>query len=249
MDAKPPITILYTHPLFYRHPTERFMVRDQNVNDSAYDIPLEESKVITPELTAIRHYVSVGEMDCVMRLSQFFWERQIRPACEVEHLKNQWPSVSQDNLIVIGNVRTNWLIRQTEERIEKDEIKGFDFRVQPHRIEIHQPREREQQFYDDLTPSKHDPLNRTVYAVLTRLPSRTPGQWVTVLAANNGWAFKAVAEFITDNDCLKRLAKESGIIEGGRCPERFQILFEVDVDEKEQLFGKEARTVAWRLIW
>ncbi len=244
--------ILYTQPLFFRHPTKRLFTRDMNVNESELEKARAKGKerfssdVISEEMLACRHYTSAGETACLIHLNLFLTENNVRPRNEVSRIKDDWSDDLEDaNLILLGNARTNWLIRWMQFESDPKKREGFDFRILRHCIGNKRVFDNERKFYEDLRESETERSNRTVYAILTRMPSRGEGPSVTVLAANNGWAFEKVSEYITSNHHLAKLAKQSGIIDSGKCPDKFQLLFGVDVDEREQPLG-EARCLTWR---
>jgi hypothetical protein len=218
------LLVVYTEPLFFWVKSQRCFVRFLDINwESTDTIPDDLLKRAhehyeREDLVPSFHYKPSGEVaarDSLLRFLRRYnvikhKQMQVNslPSRECPHNDSLWSR----NLIMLGNRRTNGLLRRLQDdRAEPLEMVLMD---------------------EDIACRRKPPCRDTpqlAYALLTRMRNRNPAGVVTMIGANHGRAAEKVAEFVTDEDQLNRFYSECGIDASRVLPETFQILFSVDI--------------------
>jgi hypothetical protein len=242
-----PTRISFTELRFFRSNNRRFFLRHQDINDDAInpaaalqrELPDIASYVTTEAIGGPRlaediqeshFFTTSGEMSCVLMLTIMFGRHRVDSPYTPQHKMPSLADLSSDdeNILLIGNKRTHPLIRE----IQKHGIHSKDFRWTIENLGIKDRGSPEH--FVDLIPVA-DKEERLVYAVLSRMPSPRTGRAITVLAANHGRAFEGVGELITSDEFLQTLLKDDlNWPDEEPLPERFQILFSVEVDHRDE---------------
>jgi hypothetical protein len=227
LEAQVPNVIVYTEPLFFRAGPSRYF-RDWSVNtlgDGADRIRQSYTFPDACEVEPVFHYLSAGEMHCLLSLTRMFWEAGV--PVETRNCRNShWTELSGCNLILLGSPRTNSFLRQMqgdtpmivfEEHIELTESPNETRSLRGRRF-------------------RHGSLHRlTEYAVVTRRPGVLPGCTVTLIAANHGRAIEGTAHRLTLDDHVGDLLHQLGAYGTDPLPHSFQALFRVecvDIDDE-----------------
>jgi hypothetical protein len=220
--------IVYTEPLFFRDGARRF-VRDWSVNSletGAAEIRNRFPCLDSAEIFPVFHYLSAGEVHCLLSISRMFHELGI--PIETRSSRNTtWHELSHCNLILLGSPRTNPFL----ESLQGDS----PLIVREHHIE------------DASTPAGEDPmfcgrrfkdgrLNRmTEYAVVSRRPGVVENCCITVIAANHGRAIEGAGHVLTLEDRVFSVLSRMQVAGEDPVPEWFQLLMKVetiDIDDE-----------------
>ncbi len=228
LESDVPNVIVYTEPLFFRDHAGRYF-RDWTVNSVADgEERIRESYPFpTPcEIEPVYHYLSAGEMHCLLSLTRMFHEAGV--PIETRNSRNShWTELSGCNLILLGSPRTNVFLRQMqgdapivvhEDHIEVRPLNGSEARTLKGRRFCHGSLQR-----------------MTEYAVVTRRPGVLPGCTMTTIAANHGRAIEGAAHRLTLDDQVGELIRSLGMGDQDATPAFFQVLFRVetvDIDDE-----------------
>jgi hypothetical protein len=220
--------IVYTEPLFFRDNKGRYF-RDWNVNfppDDLGEISRSFPGVEPADLSPTFHYLSAGEMHCLLSLTRMFHE--MRAPVETRNLRNaRWQELNDANLILLGSPRTNSFLKS---------LQG-DCPLLAHAdcIEHRGTREYRGQRFTDGT------LQRLVeYAVVTRRAGLQPGRSVTLIAANHGRAIEGAGHVLTLENRLKELIAHIDVKVPAALPETFQFLMRIEtIDTDEEVTAVE----------
>lgn len=212
--------LLFTELLFFRNDAGNFL-RNIFVNDLSHaprELPARFGAVDLSDYKPSYHFVSAGEMHCVLSLVHLFagWEARL----ETKNSRfSSWNALRHANLILLGSARTNSF---------NDSLQGRNnFVLTTDRIENRQPQAGEAAAYrgQRFMDGKLEKL--TEYAIVTRRPGLTPGRVVTMIMANHGRAIEGVGDFLTTETQMQNLLAQ---VQGGTAlPEHFEIVLRVDM--------------------
>jgi len=215
-----PVVIAYTEPLFFRDARGRY-VRDLYVNDPA--AASELSRWLRPSaaaaLSPCYHYLSAGEVHCLLSLSRMFHELGIPVETRNSRLAS-WSELHLVNLILLGSPRTNLFLRSLQPE------QGFV--VTERSVDDRRPSARRRIALEGRRYRDGELTRMTEYAVITRRPSPAPGNAVTMIAANHGRAIEGAGHLLTLEDRVQELLERLGASEGRPLPEQFQLLMKVE---------------------
>jgi len=211
--------LVFTDVLFFRDADGNY-VRNIYVNDRATGadelrrrLILDEDREFTPSY----HFVSAGEMNCLLSIAQTFYELGAKLQFQNSRFLS-WSDVRRSNLILLGSARINSFVKSlqgnlplvtTSDAIEEREPKsGGPSRWQGHRY--------------------HDgDLERVLeYALVTRRSGPVSGSAVTIISANHGRAIEGAGKFLTDEHHLRGLQEVFGRDE---MAQDFQLLLKVEM--------------------
>lgn len=240
LSAAYPNVVVYTEPLFFCDGRGRYF-RDWQVNTVAggaeqirasWGIPAEM------EVEPVYHYLSSGEMHCLLSLTRMFHEAGV--PVETRNCRQlHWNELSRCNAVLLGSPRTNPFLRQLQaglpvvvhdEHIEAQEQAGAAPRVL-----------RGRRYWDGAL------LRMTEYAVVTRRPGLAPGSSVTLIAANHGRAIEGAAQSLTLDNEMEAILGALCPAAGQELPERFQILLRVETVDIDDQVASVALEQAVRL--
>jgi len=221
LSAQAPSVIVYTEPLFFRDDAGLYL-RDIYTNDpltSPEDLkkrlPVADPGLLKPSF----HYLSAGEVHCMLSLSWMFHEMGI-PVETRNSRTASWNELGGANLILLGSPRTSSFL---------DALQGDNcFVVGSDRIENRRPAAKEkpdyagQRYLDGKLP------RMTEYAVVTRRPGLKPGRSITTVAANHGRAIGGAGHVLTLEDRVQELLERMGLARQDHLAEHFQLLMRVE---------------------
>ncbi|MBI1897708.1 MAG: hypothetical protein HYZ57_16230 [Acidobacteria bacterium] len=220
--------IVYTEPLFFRDDHGHYF-RDWYVNDLATGreqlrtrLGLESFGPLHPSF----HYLSTGEVHCMLSLSRMFHEMGLPLETRNSRISS-WNELGDSNLILLGSPRTNNFVStlQGEE----------SFVVDADRIENRGPVGGEQACYRGRRYLDGNLMRMSEYALVTRRPGLSPGCAVTMIAANHGRAIEGAGHFLTLEDRVQSVIETMGLRRASHMPPHFQLLMQVetiDVDDE-----------------
>jgi hypothetical protein len=220
--------IVYTEPLFFRDDEGRYF-RDWYVNDLVNGpaqlrtrLPLDEAAPLHPSY----HYLSTGEVHCMLSLSRMFHERGA-PLDTRNSRISSWNELRDANLILLGSPRTNTFLST----LQGEEC----FVVHADRIENRAPAENEQACYHGRRYLDGKLMRMSEYALITRRPGVSPDCAVTMIAANHGRAIEGAGHFLTIEERVQSVIELMGLQPSHEMPPHFQLLMQVetiDVDDE-----------------
>jgi len=220
--------IVYTEPLFFRDDSGRYF-RDWKVNSLATGGPEIRDRFTglnSGELCPVFHYLSAGEMHCLLSITRMFHELSV--PVETRNSRNStWHELSHSNLILLGSPRTNQFL----ESLQGD----YPLVVKGDCIQRHFGPKKLDRVFKGIR-FKDGRLPRMIeYAAITRRPGLVSGSTVTMIAANHGRAIEGAGHLLTLEDkvqsILERLRADTSL----KSPEAFQLLMKVetiDIDDE-----------------
>jgi len=213
--------IVYTEPLFFRD-NRGYFFRDLYTNDPAAAPQVQEmlSRCGLGSFEPAFHYLSTGEVHCLLSLSRMFHEIGVPVETRSSRVAS-WNELRQANLILLGSPRTNPFIST----LQGDE----PFFVASDRIENRHPLPGQQSCYAGSRRQDGNLPRRTDFAVVTRRPALVPGRAVTTIAANHGKAIEGAGHFLTLEDQVGSLLHAMGLDADSEVPEYFQVLMRVEM--------------------
>jgi hypothetical protein len=229
-----PNVVVYTEPLFFRDGHGRYF-RDWDINrieEGLDQIRKSYPGLESAEVCPVFHYLSAGEMHCVLSITRLFHESHV--AVETRNSRNtQWQELSQCNLVLLGSPRTNIFL---------ESLQG-EYPLVTKGSHIEQSKDRGacrfegRRFLDGK-------LNRmTEYAVITRRRGLRTGSCVTMIAANHGRAIEGAGHVLTLEDRVQEIFDRMGIEAEEPLPRAFQLLMRVDtVDIDDEVAGVECES-------
>jgi hypothetical protein len=212
--------IVYTEPLFFRDDRGHY-VRDWYVNDPAGAKHVRNwlAGADAGPLAPSYHYLSAGEVHCMLSLSRMFHEVGVPVETRNSRISS-WNELCHSNLILLGSPRTNTFLQS----LQGENV----FVVTADRIENHRSQGKDPKCYKGTRYMDGMLARMTEYAAVTRRPGPTPGCAVTMIAANHGRAIEGAGHFLTLEDRVQRLLELMVIGKNQRLPEHFQLLMKVD---------------------
>jgi len=211
--------VVFTEVLFFRDDQGNYL-RNIYVNDRTTGVDeiyersgIDDARQLTPSY----HFVSAGEMNCLLSIARTFGEL----GANVQYRNSRflsWSDVRRSNLILLGSARINPFVRSlqgnlplvtTADAIEEREPKsGGPARWTGHRF-------------------RDGDLERVVeYALVTRRSGPVSGTAVTMISANHGRAIEGAGKFLTDEYHLRGLEEVLG---RGDMVREFQLLLRVEM--------------------
>lgn len=226
--------IVYTDPLFFKD-DHGLYIRDLQVNDLSRGArPLLERAGLEGlgPLRPSYHYLSAGEVHCMLSISRIFHERGIPLETRNSRI-SAWNELGHANLVLLGSPRTNTFI---------DTLQGEgDFLVTGEAVENRRPQSGEQPVYQARRYMDGKLPRRTDYAVVTRRPGTTPGTAITMIAANHGRAIEGAGRILTIENEVAALLGQIGLGENKPLPCAFQVLLRVEmIDCDDEVVHVEA---------
>ncbi len=238
LEALHPNVIVYTEPLFFCDGRGRYF-RDWHVNRveggteqirASYHIPPDV------EIEPVYHYLSSGEMHCLLSLTRLFHEAGV--PVETRNCRQlHWNELSRSNVILLGSPRTNPFLRQLQE--------GLPMIVHEDHIDAGSRGGAPATQFQGRRYRDGALLRMTEYAVVTRRSGIAPGSSVTLIAANHGRAIEGAAHTLTVDSELEAVLAALCPDPNQPLPERFQILLRVetvDIDDQVSSVALEQAT-------
>jgi hypothetical protein len=237
LAAGAPNVIGYTEPLFF-HNSSGLYVRDWFSNQP--DAPTETLRRL-PNWEDYRpsyHYLSSGEMHCLLSLTRMFQE--MRVGVETRNVRlSSWKELRDSNLVLLGCARTNPFLVSVEGESA--------FRVCERWIENVSPQAGEQERYEGRRFQDGKLVRLIEYAVITRRPGFSPERAITLLASNHGRGIEAIGHMLTLEDRTRDLLEWAGFAAARPLPRHFQVLVRVEaVDIDDEIMHVEP--VARRIL-
>lgn len=229
---KPPAanTLVYTELLFFRDDSGDY-VRNIYVNDlSRAGAALKEHipQLDTSNWKPSYHFVSAGEMHCLLALTSSFHE--LGAPLDVRNSRFfAWNELRHSNLILIGSARTNTMVNS----LQGDE----PFVITDECIVNSRPLEGEEATYRGHR-FQEGKLERLVeYAIITRRHGLVGSSVITMVSANHGRAIEGAGQYLSREDKLRELLGKMNVQEA---PAHFQALLRVDmIDFDEEVVNVE----------
>ena len=221
--------IVYTEPLFFRDEHGHYL-RDWHVNDLSTGceeirrrLPMDGLGPLHPSF----HYLSAGEVHCMLSISRMFHEMGIPVETRNSRISS-WNELRNANLILLGSPRTNTFLSTLQSGREP-------FSIDPDRIENRAPEGNEAALYQGRRYLDGKLMRMTEYALVTRRPGLSSGCAVTMIAANHGRAIEGAGHFLTLEDRVESVIESMGFPRAPELPPHFQLLMRVetiDVDDE-----------------
>jgi hypothetical protein len=223
--------LIFTELLFFRNDAGNFL-RNIFVNDlgaAPRDLQTRFGGLDLSEYKPSYHFVSAGEMHCVLSLAHLFAGLEARLETRNSRFSS-WNALRHANLILLGSARTNSF---------NDSLQGSNnFALTTDRIENRQPQPGEEPAYrgQRFMDGKLEKL--TEYAIVTRRPGLTPGRVVTMIMANHGRAIEGAGDFLATETRMQGLL--ANLQCGSALPEHFEFVLRVDmIDFDEEVVEVE----------
>jgi hypothetical protein len=206
--------LITTEPLFFYNPREHFFVRYLTLNAPADRVEQPDSPVAG--LVECHTYVPSGEAGAEKVLTDWFkgQQKELTVAVSRNCIDQPW----QDDLILLGNSRTNRFISSLQEK------HNFQLVQQDYQITNSDPKGDEAKIHTDLEGVTGVGVT---HALVTRCRGLFDYANATIIAANHGRAAQRVAEFLTTEASVTKMFESFSLDLQKRLPDFFQILFEV----------------------
>lgn len=229
LDKSRPVLIVTSELLFFRDSRGNY-VRNIFVNDLDSGPQALRSHLPAADLSEFRpsfHFMSAGEVHCILALLRFFFESGI--AAEPRNARfASWQDLRDANVILIGSSRVNRFVGA----MQQEEC----FRVEPREIVNHCAKPGEAAVYSGARWFEGQLERLTEYALVTRRPGIVPGTSVTILSGNHGRVMEAAASFLTMEDKVRSLLEIAGVGSSDPFPRHAQFLLRVEmVDFDEEV--------------
>lgn len=214
-----PNLLVFTDLLFFRDGEGNYF-RNIYLNDRSAGtreirerLPLRAEKPLAPSF----HFVSAGEMNCLLSLTRTFHEL----GASLEYKNSRffaWADARRANLILLGGMRTNPFVRSLQG--------SLPLVMTPTSIEDRGERPDHPASWQGRR-HKDGELERLVeYALITRRAGPVAGTTVTMISANHGRAIEGAGSYLTDEPHLLGLEEALG---REKIPEHFQLLLKVEM--------------------
>lgn len=228
--------MVFTELLFFRN-DEGTYIRNIYVNDINAGREQLQERVSGHDIAAYKpsfHFVSAGEMHCMLSLTRMFGE--IGARVEAKNTRfSSWSTLRNSNLILIGSSRTNSFLDSVQG--------GNNFLITADRIENLNPQPGEERFYIGTrhTDGKLEKVRE--YAVVTRQPGLIPNCFITTVAGNHGRAIEGAGDFLSTETRVQTLLHLMNLAEARTLPAHFQIILRIDmIDFDEEVAQTEYLT-------
>jgi hypothetical protein len=214
-----PNLVVFTDLLFFRDDEGNYL-RNIYLNDRTAGmgeirsrLPLPASKTLVPSF----HFVSAGEMSCLLSLTRTFTE--LGAALDYRNSRFfAWADARRANLILLGSMRTNPFVRSLQG--------SLPLVMTPIAIEEQEPKTGGPGSWKGLRQRDGDLERLVEYALVTRRAGPVAGTTVTMISGNHGRAIEGAGTFLTDESHLRALEEVFG---RDTLPEQFQILLRVEM--------------------
>lgn len=241
------VLIVYPENVFYRSMKGRYLIRHLDSNDERDD-PTKGCDFLRPEhlpLQPARHFASAGDTAALLYLTRWFERVGTEVEFDVAYQRNNYQSLSGWNLVLAGNLRTfSFLYKLVAGhnfnfRVESDHILSLDPDEEdvpgehPKNIEAplkynRQMKESSRVYEDDFTAPG------SVRGVIYRMEDHALGGWVTIISSNSGRFHEAIAHYLVSEKSVGDLLNALGASSGDVKLKKFEVLFEVAIDEYER---------------
>lgn len=210
-----PNLIVFTDLLFFRDDDNNYL-RNIYVNDRATGadeirshLSLDPRKPLLPSF----HFVSAGEMNCLLSITRMFAE--FGAALDYRNARFfAWADARRANLILLGSARTNPFVRSLQGNLPLVSVaSGIEERTTGTQWTGYR-------YLDG------DLEHLVEYALVTRRAGPVAGAAVTMISANHGRAIEGAGAFLTNESHLRGLEEAFG---KGGLPSQFQLLLRVEM--------------------
>lgn len=229
LDKYRPVVIITSELLFFRDSSGNYFrnIFVNNVESSPGALRSLLSAVDPSELRPSYHFMSAGEVHCILTLMRFFFESGI--AAEPRNARfASWQDLRDSNVILIGSSRVNRFV----DAMQQEEC----FRVESCEIVNHCAKAGEPARYTGARWFEGQLERLTEYALVTRRPGIVPGTSITILSGNHGRVMEAASSFLTMEDKVHSLLEIAGIAGSDPFPQHVQFLLRVEmVDFDEEV--------------
>lgn len=194
-------------------------VRDVRVNDGSEHEQLPQFAQLTKNATpASNVYTGVGEALGLERIARTY-ERNRWPLRVIRSDQLRWQDLKDENVIFLGSFR----FRSIESELDTYSQFEFDASTANGKLRNLHPQPGEQNVYT----SDYSNGRGMTYGIITLLPGKSPGRRILLLHGIHTWGTQATAEFMTNEDHLRKLEADYGKRTGQKLPEFLQILLSV----------------------
>lgn len=224
--------LIYTEPLFFRDDRGHYY-RDPDVNDlpTAERLLAGRSPVGGFRPTRVTYgCLWTGEVHCLLSILRSF--RELGAPLEIRTPRVcSWVELKQTSLILLGNCRTNSILKSLE--------LDFPFVLHGHCIENRKPEAGEKRRYRTNRRGSPNLERMTTYALVTRRPGLTPGCVVTTIAADHCRAIEGAGHYLTQESTvgslLERMKLRNAVL-----PAQFQLILRVEtIDTTREIVSVE----------
>jgi hypothetical protein len=231
--------LVYTEPLFFRDDKGHYY-RDPDVNDTSSVERVLASRSSRAGLGRMRVTYGclwTGEVHCLLSIVRMF--RELGAPLEIRTPRVcSWVELKQTSLILLGNSRTNSILKCFE--------LDSPFHLNRHRIANKKPEGTEKRLYRTRWRGGPNLERMTAYALVTRRPGLTPGSTVTIIAGDHCRAIEGAGYYLTQEEKVQVLLDKMRL-HNGILPGQFQIVVRVEtVDTTRDIVDVEC--VAHRIM-
>lgn len=214
-----PNLLVFTDLLFFRDEEGNYF-RNIYLNDRTAGmdeiqkrLPLPAGKKLLPSF----HFVSAGEMNCLLSLTGTFAELGAPLDCRNSRFF-AWTDARRANLILLGSMRTNPFVRSLQG--------GLPLVMTPTAIEEKGASPGSGRSWMGARQRDGDLERLVEYALVTRRAGPAAGTTVTMISANHGRAIEGAGAFLCDEAHLRGLWE---VFDRETQPEQFQVLLRVEM--------------------
>lgn len=225
------LAIVYPEPRFFRSKAADYFIRHRYINDDTSNY--QKSGIATAAglplsgMQESRHYVGAGDARSMLALTTFFERQNVRTSHLVAHL-NGWNDIRRaDSALVIGNSRTNWVVRDIRRTTQMD----VKFRIGDRGID--NPFGK-RPFNDEHRSDKTH--TRIAYGCFLRRRHPDTQTVLSCILVNQGPLNETIAEYLTKPESVTQLfRKELGLgdDDGTPLPDDFELLFAGKIDSSD----------------
>jgi hypothetical protein len=231
-----PVLVVYSNALFQRAPDGRLTPVDPIVQRRPID-PVDFTRAPGPAgfIDTIDHYTGVGEVMGVASLSRYFSRAEHSFRVKRGQLL-AWDDVKTENIVVLGSPHENHFLRDLPQELR------YVFRFNPADNSLYvvnlQPKPGQGELFHPKFDRPANSASRIIsviedYAVISLLRGLGENNRLMILAGTTTFATQAAAEYVTDAENVRELAKTlGGSLMGlpSSFPTSFQVLLKVQVN-------------------
>lgn len=207
------IRLIYSRSIFIRTAFSKF-TRDVTIN-CPEDVPDGAEYAYS--------HVPAGEVQGVITLARWFHSQgdspEVSDCRRGSYYHDMIRSAPSQSFIVFGSARSNGFVRTLQD------VEKFDITVKDTNIVVATPTGPEKPTYEE----NQDNDAVYGYVVVTRL--RRGSTWITLFHGNHSQAMYRLAQVLTDEEQLKEVYENIPSF-AKAVPDRFQLLFEVEIDRR-----------------
>lgn len=233
LHTKVPTLITYGVPLFATDSKFETFSRNTLCNQ---EHELRDSGI------ACYPFVSHGEMLAMLEISKWLGIKNIKvihKGYSHQHSVNDaFRDAADANGIFLGASRVNGVLRAYQRYLPFQFIAG-DRAIEEYENGIDG---RQIDTYADRSITEEDTV--VAHALVSRRPGKRNRSTITMISSNHGVAIQRIGQLFTNESELKQLF-ESSVIPQGDLPGEFQLLFTVDILDKERGPGECRLIKAW----